>query len=418
LAAKIERREQLSFEKFRVQTLIRDGLSASPFSKKRMLLHFKTPTPLSINDLITITRRIMRIARVLAANLVFVALAYGTFADTLVLKNGDHLTGTIESSDTKEITFKTDYAGEIKVQWSAVKETATDKPLYVVKTDKATVNGTVTAEDSNVTVHTANAGDVTVPLSNVAIIRSPDLQQAYENGLHPGLFENWKGGANLGLALARGNSDTTNLAVGFNADRKTNSDEIKMYLSSIYTTTGTPVSATTANEITGGLRYDRNINHTLFGFVSGDYAHNGLQDLDIQQIYTGGLGAHMINHPNTTLDVLGGVNYTRETYSGVTTVGGASTNVQRNLAALTVGENFVKKFGGTSTLNEHFYFYPDLTETGEYRFSLDAGWVTQIKKWLGWQITVSDRYITNPPILGTKDNDVVLSTGFNFSFSH
>jgi putative salt-induced outer membrane protein YdiY len=360
----------------------------------------------------------MRIARLLVANFIFLALAYGTFADTLVLKNGDHFTGTIESSDAKQITFKTDYAGEIKVQWSAVKETATDKSLYVVKTDKATVNGTVTAEDSTVTVHTANAGDVTVPLSNVAIIRSPDMQQAYEHSLHPSLFEDWKGGANLGFALARGNSDTTNLAVGFNADRKTNSDETKMYLSSIYTTTGTPVSATTANEITGGIRYDRNINHMLFGFVSGDFAHNQLQDLDIQQIYTGGLGAHLINHPNTTLDVLAGGNYTRETYSGATTAGGPSTNVQRNLAAITVGEDFMKKFGSTSTLNEHFYFYPDLTETGEYRFSLDTGWVTQIKKWLGWQVTISDRYITNPPILGTKDNDVVLSTGLNFSFSH
>lgn len=30
-------------------------------------------------------------------------------ADTLVLKNGDHLTGTIETSDAKVITFKTDY---------------------------------------------------------------------------------------------------------------------------------------------------------------------------------------------------------------------------------------------------------------------------------------------------------------------
>ena len=91
----------------------------------------------------------MRITRFLAANFIFAALAYGAFADTLVLKNGDHLTGTIESSDAKEITLKTDYAGEIKVQWSAVKETTTDKTLYVVKTDKATVNGTVTAEDSN-----------------------------------------------------------------------------------------------------------------------------------------------------------------------------------------------------------------------------------------------------------------------------
>ncbi|HUJ30881.1 MAG TPA: DUF481 domain-containing protein [Candidatus Acidoferrum sp.] len=357
-------------------------------------------------------------ARALLGLLLFSVLACGTSADTIVLKNGDRLTGTIETSDGKTITFKTDYAGEIKVQWSAVKETATERQLYVVKSDKTTVNGAVTAEDSNVTVHTSNTGDVTVPLSNVTVIRSPALQQAYEHSLHPGLLEDWNGGANFGFALARGNSDTTNLAFGFNAVRKTLSDQIKMYASSIYSTNGGLTGAmVTANEIQGGIRYDKNVNHILFGYVSGDFAHNALQDLNLQQIYGGGLGAHLINHPNTTLDVLAGANYTRETYSGTPT-GGTAIAVQRNLGAATAGEDFEKKFGSTSSLTEHFYFYPDLSETGEYRFSLDAGWVTQIKKWLGWQITVSDRYITNPPIAGTKDNDVVLSTGVNFSFSH
>jgi len=356
-------------------------------------------------------------ARVLAGIFLFSILAFGAFGDTVVLKNGDRLTGTIESSDGKTITLKTDYAGEIKVQWSAVKDVTTDKPLYVAKSDKTTVNGTITSEGSDVVVHTANAGDVTVPLTNVTIIRSASEQTAYEHSLHPGLFEEWKGGANFGFALARGNSDTTNLALGFNADRKTLSDQIKMYATSIYSTNGALTGATvTANEITGGIRYDRNINHILFGFVSGDFAHNALQDLNLQQIYGGGLGAHAINRPNTTLDLLAGVNYTRETYSG--TVAGVTTTVERNLAAVTVGEDFAKKFGATSSFVQHFYFYPDLSETGEYRFALDAAWVTQIKKWIGWQVTVSDRYITNPPIAGTKNNDVVLSTGLNFSFAH
>lgn len=339
-------------------------------------------------------------------------------ADTIVLKNGDRLTGTIESSDAKEIIFKTAYAGEIKVQWSAVKETTTDKPVVLTTTDKSTLSGTESSEESNIVVHTSNAGDVTVPLTNVTIVRSADAQQAYEKSLHPGWLEDWKGGANFGFALARGNSDTTNLSVGFNADRKTTNDETKTYFTSIYATTGTPVSATTANELMGGIRFDRNINHILFGFVGGDFAHNALQDLDLQQIYSGGLGAHFINTPNTTLDVLAGGNYTRESYSGVPSTGGPSVSVQRNLGAITVGEDFVKKFGTTSNFNEHFYFYPDLSDTGQYRFALDAAWVTQIKKWLGWQITVSDRYITNPPIAGTKDNDVVLSTGINVAFAH
>jgi putative salt-induced outer membrane protein YdiY len=351
--------------------------------------------------------------------LIFASLIFSgaTLGDTLTLKNGDHLTGTIESSDGKVITFKTDYAGEIKVQWSAVKGSTTEKPLYVVKKDKTTVNGTVTTEDSNIDVHPTNAAAVTVPLGDVTIIRSPEQQQAYEKSLHPSLLEDWNGGANFGFALARGNSDTTNLDIGFNADRKTNSDEIKMYTSSIYATAGAIAGGTvTANEIMGGIRYDKNINPRLFGFGSADYVHNALQSLNLQQIYTGGLGWHAINQPNTTLDLLAGINYTRESYSG-TLAPGTSGTLDRNFPALTLGDDFTKKFGAASTLTQDFTFYPDLNDTSQYRFALDAAWVTQIHKWMGWQLTLSDRYISNPPILGTKKNDVVLAMGINVTFS-
>ena len=359
----------------------------------------------------------MKTARSLATLFVVLALACTAMGDTLVLKNGDRLTGTIESSDGKVITFKTDYAGEIKVKWSAVKETTTENPLYVVKNNKATVNGTVTTEDSNVVVHTANAGAVTVPLSDVAVIRSPAEQKAYEGTLHPNLVQEWAGGGSFGFALARGNSDTTNLAVGFNADRKTLSDEIKTYFSSIYATAGAIAGGTvTANEILGGIRFDKNIDPKLFAFVSGDFTHDALQSLNLQQIYGGGLGWHAIDHPNTTLDVLGGLSYTRESYNGATTTTTTGA-VDRNFPTLVAGENFTKKLGAGSALTEDFTFYPDLTDISEYRLALDAGWTTQIKKWLGWQITLSDRYISNPPILGTKDNDVVLSTGLKFSFA-
>jgi putative salt-induced outer membrane protein len=106
------------------------------------------------------------------------------------------------------------------------------------------------------------------------------------------------------------------------------------------------------------------------------------------------------------------VNYTRETY------GGGATAVDRNLAGITVGENFMHKFGKSTTFTEVFYFYPDLSNTSEYRFSLDAASVTKINKWLGWQTSLTDRYVTDPPIAGTKSNDVIFSTGINVSFTH
>src|SRR6202007_89464 len=152
--------------------------------------------------------------------------------------------------------------------------------VYVEKKDKTTANGNVSTEDSTIIVHTANAGEGDVPLGEVAMIRSPGEQQAYEQSLHPGLLEDWKGGANFGLALARGNSDTTNLTTGMNADRKTTSDEIKADFSTIYATAGAIAGGTViASEILGGARFDKNVTPKLFGFVTADFTHNELQSL-------------------------------------------------------------------------------------------------------------------------------------------
>jgi len=339
-------------------------------------------------------------------------------ADTLSLKNGDHLTGTVTNSDGKQVTLKTDYAGEIKVDWSAVKDLMSDKPLYVETADKKTVNGNVGMEGSDLVVHTAASGDVHVPLTALTVVRSADEQQSYEKSLHPGILDDWKGGINIGFALARGNSDTTNLNTGFTGDRKTLSDELKLYSSSIYSTNGgTTVGGAggvTANSTLGGFSYSRNITNKLFAFASGDFDHDELQDLTLRQIYSGGFGWHLINTPKTTFDVLGGINYTRENYSD----GVAVMTVSRNLPGITTGETLTRKFGAATVLTQDFTFYPDLSDINQYRFSLDSGLVVKISKWFGWQSSLSDRYVTDPPVAGTKSNDVVLSTGFNIAFTH
>ncbi|MFZ0520921.1 MAG: DUF481 domain-containing protein [Candidatus Acidiferrales bacterium] len=339
-------------------------------------------------------------------------IASAAGADTVILKNGDHLTGTLEVSDGKDVTLKTDFAGEIKIKWSAVTQVTTEKALYVVTPDKKTVSGTVTTEGADLVVHTATAGPVQVPMEKVTVVRSSDAEAAYEKSQHPGLMEGWKGGVNLGFALARGNSATTNLTTGFTADRKTTTDEITMYETSLFTTNDLPGGGTTANSIVGGAKYDHNITKRIFVFGSADFTHDELQGLNVRQIWSGGPGLHVINTPNTVFDVLAGGNYTRETYSAT------ATSVERNLAGVTLGENFMHKFGKSTTVTEVFYFYPDLSNTGEYRFSLDAASVTKINAWLGWQTSLSDRYVTNPPIFGTKSNDVIFSTGLNVSFAH
>ena len=61
----------------------------------------------------------MKLASALPALLFSLFLQF-TFADQVVMKNGDRLSGTIEKYDDKHLLLKTDYARELKLDGSAV----------------------------------------------------------------------------------------------------------------------------------------------------------------------------------------------------------------------------------------------------------------------------------------------------------
>jgi hypothetical protein len=366
----------------------------------------------------------MRIPRFLAAILVILFISTAAFADspdTVTLKNGDHLTGTVSAVDGHQVTLTTDAAGDVKIKWSSVQALTTQKAFYVATSDKKTVSGTLTYDGTNLIVHTST-GDVTVPITQTMVARSADQQKAYEKSLHPRLIDNWAGGLNIGLALARGNSDTTTFNTAFTGDRKTLSDEIKLSISSIYATSGTSttgvVGGVTADEILAGAAYDKNISKRFFVFASGAFTHDALEDLNLQGIYSGGAGWHVINTPNTTLDLNLGMNYTRASYSSGASATTAAVSVDRNFPGVTSGEALMHKFGQSTVFTETFTIYPTLTRINQYSFALNTSVVTKIKKWLGWQTTLTDNYVANPPIVGTVPNDVVLSTGFNITFTY
>jgi putative salt-induced outer membrane protein len=359
----------------------------------------------------------------IVALIVFLGLASAAFADQITLKNGDHLTGTVVKSDGKTLVLHTEFAGDVTVQFTAITQITSDKELHVTTSDKRTLAGPVTTSDGKIEVAT-KAGTVEVPPANVVLIRNDAEQAAYDKSLHPGLLHGWNGGANIGFSLARGNSETENLALAFNAVHPTLHDKITLYASSIDTQNQLATPSTVANLTQGGFRYDRNVGGRLFGFGAADFMANALQDLDLRAVYTGGLGYHAIKSDKTVFDFLAGLNYTHETYSNGPPVTPAtvpptytSYGVTNKFAALTLGEELMHKAGKTTVFTEKLYLFPDLSNTGNYRGTFNLGTVTKISKWLGWQNQFSDIYVSNPPATAKK-NDVIFTTGLNIAFTH
>ena len=348
----------------------------------------------------------------------FIALAVliaaiPALADEVSLKNGDLLTGTIVQSDGKTLVLHTEYAGDVTLKWESVSGIESTKSLRVQLPNGKTVVGPVSTTDDTVKVATSS-GEVAAPLGSVKALSQ---QAAYEKIEKASLLQGWKGGVNAGFSFTGGNSETTNLAIGFLAARQSLKSKLGMYANTVYATSTTAVAnpfpppaisnvkSTTANTEAGGIRYDHDLNPKTFAFVAADFFADALQGLNLRSVFGGGLGYHAIKNDNTTLDFLGGVNYTRESY----------TTLQRNLIALTIGEELMHKLGKSTVLNQKLYFFPDLNSAGDFRGTFDFASVTKISKHFGWQNSFADVYVTNPPV-GKKQNDVILTTGLNVAF--
>ena len=337
------------------------------------------------------------------------------FADQIVLKNGDRLTGNIEKSDEKALLIKTEFAGEVTVEWPAVQEIKSEQPLHVSLKGGQNLVGPVTTTDGKIEVATKNAGNVEAPKEAIVVMRSDSEQLAWEKLQHPGLLQGWEGGVNVGFGLTAGNSETKNLALAFTGVRTGLHDKLSLYTGSVYSSNDLAPGSTrvTSNTNKGGARYDRDIIPRMFGFVNADFFTDALQDLNLRSVVGGGLGWHAIKRPSTTFDILGGLVYTRENYTQLAPL----PRLIHSFAAAQIGDELMHKVAKSTVITQRAYFFPNFNEGGEYRATFDFGTVTKINKWLGWQNTFGDVYVTNPPT-GKKKNDLVFTTGLNIAFTH
>jgi putative salt-induced outer membrane protein len=345
------------------------------------------------------------------AFLVAILLAPMTMADQIVLKNGDRLTGAIVKSDGKTLTIKAEFAGTVSVPLDAVTQITSDQPLYLTLKDNQTLVGTVGAADGKLLVRTSNAGNIAVSQDTIQTVRSKEEQEAYQIQLdrlrNPSLRDLWSGTVDTGLSLSRGNAETTTYNFGFNAARTTTRDKISTHMMALYarnSTTG--ASLVTANAKRGGARYDINLSSKVFAFGMGDLENDEFQKLDLRLMLGSGMGWHAKKTERTTFDVFGGGSLNREYFS---------TGLKRSSGEVLMGEELTHKLSARTSLRERAIFLPNMTETGEYRFNFDASAVTLLNTWLGWTVAFSDRYISNP-VVGTKSNDILLSTGLRVTF--
>ena len=128
-------------------------------------------------------------------------------ADTVWMKNGDKLTGTITVFDGGKLLIQTKYAGAVTIDWKEVKTLDSDQHL-LVKQDAYTgemSKSLTAAEDGKVTLANGEAPK-TVELASIQQILKP--KPVVEDLV-------WKGNVDLALDYQRAEKDTDDYDIGF-----------------------------------------------------------------------------------------------------------------------------------------------------------------------------------------------------------
>lgn len=345
---------------------------------------------------------------------IILLLVCSAFGDQVLLKNGDRITGEVVRLDNNNLLVKSEALGEVKIKWDAVAMLSTDKPVHVTA-DSAKVEADVIQRDKNGdTVFTTRDASFSVSPGRIVSLRSDEEQAAYQQQIareqHPEFLDRWNGTMDAGLSAARGNADTTNISLGLKGARTTDRTRLSIAFNSLLARSraGDGTTLTSANAFRSGLRYEINVSDRIFTFGFGNFESDRVQHLDLRDVIGGGAGVRVAQSNRGTLDIFTGASVNQELFAP------ASGTPDRLTGELLFGQDASFTLSSRTSLGGRFSVYPNLTVPGDYRAVMDTTASTKLNNWIGWQVTVSNVYVTDPPA-GARTNDMLLSTGLRFN---
>jgi len=334
------------------------------------------------------------------------------FADQITMKDGDRITGAIVKKDGDSLTVKSKNFGTVTLKWADVAAIKSDQPLNVTLTGGTTVKANIETQGDRIQVAAPGAPQAVDP-KDVVTLRDDAEERTYQKFLHPRLLDLWTISGSLNLAGTKGNAQTSTLTTPVNFVRASNTTRTTAYFNSISSSAKiNGVDSSTAKAVRGGWAYDRNLVKKIFANAFNDYEYDKFQALDLRVVIGGGLGYHIWSRDASQLSVVSGVDWNRAAFGA----SGPSPAFTRNSAEAFWGDDFNYKLNTRTSFVQTFRMFDNLSDTGEYRINADIGATTQLTKWLNWNVSLSDRYLSNPA-LGHKKNDFLYSTGLGLSWA-
>ena len=264
--------------------------------------------------------------------------------DVLVLSNGDTLHGKFVSETAGKVTFHSDPLGDISLPWDKIKELHATGHFGVLNQTLALRGkqrhiqfpvGTVDVADQVITVHPENATQpAPIPVKNAQYIMD-NATLDKEINRQPNFLAGWSGPVTAGATLvtATQNQYTFSGAIGLVRVVPTVSwldprDRTSIDFSGsfgkitqpAYTNPGPPpatVAAVTSKTAIyhADAERDEYLSPRFFALGQVAFDHNFGQDLDLQQIYGGGIGWTALKTSRQSLDLKATMQYEKLAFS-------------------------------------------------------------------------------------------------------
>ena len=399
------------------------------------LVHIQFPPP----------RRTLRAALPLIAALVLFLTAAGTgFAaqkdkpapDVIVFTNGDQLSGTFVRAVTGTVTFHSDVLGDVSVPFDKIKELHTAAKVAVMengahinrKNSAAVPQGTMSISDQVVTLQSpAGATIPPIPVKNAQYIIDQTTFNKEVLG-HPGFLQGWSGAATAGASIVQAtqNQSTFNGAIALvrtvptvswlDTRNRTTADFTGSYgkiTEPTYTINGvtTPASTVKSAIYHAGAERDEYFSPRMYLLANVSFDHNYSQNLDLQQIYGGGIGWTAIKRPKQELDLTATMQYEKQSFFN------ATPGSNQNLIGSTFGGNYALKLPKGMTFTQQLLYIPAYNNVRAYSVSETDVLALPVYKNFSLSVGTLDTYLNDPPTSEppTKRNSFQFQTGVTYN---
>jgi len=358
--------------------------------------------------------------------------------DVLVVSNGDTLHGKLVSVIDGKLTFHTDALGDVKLGWDKVKELHTGQKLAVFsdqqkalsrKEAKQLPTGILTVENKAVIVQPDNApAPPPIPVEHATDIMDAATLNKQVNG-EPGFLAAWSGAATAGATLVAATQNQYSFSGGIGLVRKVPTvDWLQPRNRSLIDFTGSfgkitersyklagppvvivPAVTTKTSIFHADAERDQYLSSRFFVLVQAVFDHNFSQDLELQQIYGGGIGWTAIKTPNQQLDLKATLQYERQQFI-------SNPNAALDLFGSTFSADYVLHTP-LLTYTQGVAYIPAYNNTRAWSVNETNVIAFPTYKNFGFSVGTLDSYLNFPPaaIPPTKRNSFQFTMGLTYA---